>query len=146
VTAIGINLVLTAAQVIGGIAAGSLGLIADALHNFNDASSLGIALIARRISRKPADRFRTFGYRRAEIIGALINLTGLILVGFYLIYEAIFRFFEQQPVNGWLVLWVAGIAFLVDLASGKAKAQQRSSPVSTSHSHVLERRLARAGL
>ena len=56
--AVAINIVLTLAQVIGGIISGSLSLIADALHNLSDATSLGIAVFARAISRKPADEFK----------------------------------------------------------------------------------------
>lgn len=115
--AVFVNLLLTVVQVIGGVAAGSLSLVADALHNLSDAASLGIALVARRTARKPADHARTFGYRRAEIIGALINLTLLIVVGLYLIYEAIERAFDPQPVEGWLVIWIAGIALVIDLVT-----------------------------
>ena len=117
VWAVGVNLLLTVAQIVGGLLAGSLALVADALHNLNDAASLGLALIARRIARKPADRKRTFGYRRAEVIGALINLTTLILVGLYLIYEAISRFFDPQEIGGWIVVIVAGIALVVDIVT-----------------------------
>lgn len=115
VAAVGVNLLLTVAQIIGGVISGSLALVADALHNLNDAASLGLALFARRIARRPADRQRTFGYQRAEVVGALINLTALILVGLYLVYEAIWRFFEQQPIDGWLVVIIAGIALVVDV-------------------------------
>ena len=101
--AVVVNVLLTVAQVVGGVLSGSLSLIADALHNLNDAAALGIALVARRISRRPADSKRTFGYRRAEVIGALINLTTLILVGLYLIYEAGSRYFNPQPIEGWIV-------------------------------------------
>jgi len=86
--AIAINMLLTVAQVIGGIVSGSLSLIADALHNFSDASSLLIAYAARKIGRQPADQFKTFGYKRAEVIAALINLVTLVIVGLYLIYAA----------------------------------------------------------
>ena len=113
--AVGVNLLLTVAQIIGGVLSNSLALVADALHNLNDAASLGLALIARRISRKPADRRRTFGYRRAELVGALINLTALVLVGLYLIYEAATRFLEQQDVAGWTIVIIAGIALVVDI-------------------------------
>ncbi|SVD19700.1 uncharacterized protein METZ01_LOCUS372554, partial [marine metagenome] len=92
--AVGINVLLTLAQAIGGIVSGSLSLVADALHNLSDAASLGIALFARTISRKPADEFKTFGYQRAEVIAALINLTLLTTVSLYLIYEAIWRIVE----------------------------------------------------
>ena len=112
--AVAVNLGLTAAQVAGGILSGSLALIADAIHNLSDAMSLVIALVARRIARRPADSEMTFGYARAETVAALINYTTLILIGLYLIYEAVWRFFDPQPVTGWLVIAVAGVALVVD--------------------------------
>ena len=117
VGAVLVNVLLTVAQVVGGLLSGSLSLVADALHNLNDAASLGIALIARRVARRPADSKRTFGYRRAEVIGALINLTTLIIVGLYLIYEAVARYFDPQPIQGWVVVWVAGIALVIDIVT-----------------------------
>ncbi len=113
--AIVINMVLTLAQLVGGIVSGSLALIADALHNFSDAASLLIAWIARRIGRQPPDQFKTFGYKRAEIIAALINLVTLVIVGFYLIYEALWRIYEPQAIDGWLVVIVAGVALVIDV-------------------------------
>lgn len=115
--AVGVNLLLTVAQVIGGIVSGSLAMIADALHNFSDAASLVIAFWARKIARRPADSDMTFGYGRAEIVAALINLTTLIVVGLYLIYEAVIRFFEPQDVLGWLVIVIAAVALVIDLAT-----------------------------
>ena len=76
--AVGVNLLLTVAQVVGGVLAGSLALIADALHNFSDAISLVIAFGARRIARRPSDEGMTFGYGRVEVVAALINYTTLI--------------------------------------------------------------------
>lgn len=113
--AVGANVLLTVAQVIGGLVSGSLSLIADALHNFSDAASLLIALIAIRIGRKPPDQFKTFGYKRAETIAALINLTTLIIIGVYLCYEAIMRFMSPEPIAGWIIVIVAGIALVVDI-------------------------------
>jgi len=115
IVAIAINMLLTLAQVVGGIISGSLALIADALHNFSDAAALLIAWVARRIGRQPADRFKTFGYKRAEVIAALINLVTLVLVGLYLIYEAIWRVFEPQIIEGWMVVIVASIALVIDV-------------------------------
>lgn len=109
-----VNLGLTVAQIVGGILSGSLALIADAIHNLSDALSLIIAFFARKIARRPANETMTFGYGRAEIVAALINYTTLIIIGFYLIYEAILRFFEPQGVDGWLVVIIAAIAFVVD--------------------------------
>lgn len=117
VAAIVINGLLTVAQIAGGLVAGSLALVADALHNLNDAGSLAVALVARRIARRPADAQRTFGYGRAQVVGALINQTALLLVGIYLIYQAVIHFIEMRPVSGWIVVWVASFALVVDAAT-----------------------------
>lgn len=115
IIAIGINVLLTVAQIIGGVFSGSLALIADAIHNLSDAAALAIALIARRIARVPADEDHTFGHGRAELIAAVFNLSWLIFIGLFLIVEAIKRLIDPQPVEGWTVVIVAGIALAVDL-------------------------------
>lgn len=115
--AVVVNLGLTVAQIIGGVLSGSLALIADAIHNLSDAISLIIAFFARKIARRPADQNMTFGYGRAEVVAALVNYTTLIVIGFYLAYEAILRFFNPSEVDGWLVVIVAGIALAVDLVT-----------------------------
>jgi len=117
VLAIIVNMLLTLAQVVGGVISGSLSLIADALHNFSDAASLLIALVARKIGRQPADHFRTFGYKRAEVIATLINLISLILIGLYLIAEALWRIHEPQIIEGWIVVIVAGVALFIDVVT-----------------------------
>jgi len=115
--AIAVNMLLTLAQVVGGLVSGSLSLVADALHNFSDAASLLIAWVARKIGRQPADHFRTFGYKRAEVIATLINLIMLVLIGLYLIFEALWRIYEPQIIEGWTVVIVAGIALVIDVAT-----------------------------
>jgi len=115
--AVVINLALTVAQVVGGVLAGSLALIADAMHNFSDAASLVLAALARRLARRPADERMTFGYGKAEVVAALINYTTLILIGLYLAFEAVTRLFAPQPVEGWTVIGVAGFALIVDAAT-----------------------------
>lgn len=113
--AVAVNLALTLAQVVGGLLSGSLALIADALHNFSDAVALIIAFAARKIARRPADARMSFGYGRAEVVAALVNYTTLVLLAFYLIYEGIMRFFDPTPINGWLVVWIAAFALVIDL-------------------------------
>src|SRR3954468_932495 len=117
VLALSLNLLLAVAETIAGVFAGSLALIADAVHNLGDCGSFVIALIARRIGRWPSDELRTFGYRRAEIIGALINLTILIVTSLYLIYEATVRFFYPEQIDGWTVVGVAAVALAVNVAT-----------------------------
>jgi cobalt-zinc-cadmium efflux system protein len=112
-----VNLALTVFEAVVGLLAGSLMLLADALHNLNDCASLLIALVARRIARRKADRRFTFGYKRAELIGAMINITTLVIVGLYLVYEAVVRFIAPKPVQGGLVMIAAGVALIVDVAT-----------------------------
>jgi cobalt-zinc-cadmium efflux system protein len=90
-------------------------LIADALHNFGDCGALVVALVARRISRRKADERFTFGYRRAELIGAIVNLTALVIVGLYLIYEAVVRLSSPAEVAAGPVMIAAGVALVVDV-------------------------------
>ena len=117
VAAIWANGLLTFAQVAGGIYAGSLALVADALHNFSDMAALVIALAARKIARRPANLRMPFGYGRIEVVAALINYTTLIVIGLYLIYEGGMRIFEPQEVAGWTVVIVGAVALIVDLAT-----------------------------
>ena len=117
VVAIVINVGLTVVQIVGGVLSGSLALVADALHNFSDAASLMLAWFARKVGRRPADQLMTFGWRRAELVAALINLTSLVLIGFYLLVEAVARLADPEPVAGWTVIWVAGGALVVDVAT-----------------------------
>lgn len=142
------NILLTFVQVVGGIISGSLSLIADALHNFSDAASLLIALVAIRIGRKPPDQFKTFGYKRAETIAALINLTSLILIGFYLCYEAIVRFITPQEIAGWTVIIVAGAALVVDLFTAALTYSQskNSMNMKAAFLHNLTDALASVGV
>lgn len=114
VWAVVVNILLTVVQIIGGVLSGSLALIADAIHNLSDALSLGLALFARIIARRPADDTMTFGYGRAEIVAALINYTTLILLGLYLTQQAIVRLFAPTDVDGWSVVIIAVFALGVD--------------------------------
>ena len=146
--AIFLNGLLTLAQVIGGIISGSLSLIADALHNISDVASLGIALFARTISRKPADEFKSFGYQRAEVIAALINLTLLITVSIYLIYEAVWRVIEPQVIAGWIIVLVAGIALIVDMVTAMItyRLSKNSLNMKAAFLHNLSDALASIGV
>lgn len=114
---VALNQLLTAGQVAGGVISGSVALLSDAAHNFNDANALLIAYIARRVSRRNANERYTFGYRRAELIGAVINLTLLGVIGLYLVYEGIKRFIEPVEIIGWIMAAAAGLALVVDVAT-----------------------------
>ena len=102
-----LNIVITIAQVIGGLVSGSLALLSDALHNFSDVLSLIISYAANKLSRKKASTNKTFGYKRAEIIAAFVNASTLIVVAILLIIEAIKRFQSPEEIESDLVIWLS---------------------------------------
>ena len=107
-----LNILITAAQVIGGVVSGSLALLSDALHNFSDVLSLVVSYIANRLVKKQASLKRTFGYKRAEILAAFINASTLIIVAVLLIFEAVKRFQRPEEIESGLVIWLSIIAIL----------------------------------
>jgi cobalt-zinc-cadmium efflux system protein len=109
-----LNLIITAAEVIGGLYSGSLSLISDALHNLSDALSIVISYLANRMSKKSNDEKRTFGYKRSTILAAVINSTVLIVISFFLFKEAYFKFITPEKINGAIVIWVALIGLLAN--------------------------------
>jgi cobalt-zinc-cadmium efflux system protein len=109
-----LNIVITAAQVIGGLISGSLSLLSDALHNFSDVISLLVSYIASKLAKQKASIHRTFGYKRAEILAAFINASTLVIVAILLIIEAIERFQNPQEIESGLVIWLSLIAIIAN--------------------------------
>jgi cobalt-zinc-cadmium efflux system protein len=109
-----LNLVITVAQVIGGILSGSLALISDALHNFSDVLSLVFSYVAHKLSKREASVNQTFGYKRAELIAAFVNAMTLIIVALFLIYGATERFFNPQKIASGLVIWLSILGIIVN--------------------------------
>ena len=114
--ALAIVLTVMVAEVIGGIMSGSLALLGDAGHMLVDALALGLSLFALTIARRPATPTRTYGYHRVEIMAALANGTILILVSIYIFYEAYQRALEPPPVQAPLMLLVATVGLIANLA------------------------------
>ena len=107
VISIFLNVIITLAQVVGGILSGSLALISDALHNFSDVLSLVFSYVAHKLSRRKASINQTFGLKRAELIAAFVNAFTLVLVALYLVFEAVMRFFEPKEIASDMVIWLA---------------------------------------
>lgn len=109
-----VNLALTAAQIAGGLAAGSVALVADGVHNLSDALALVLAYVARRMARRPADERMTFGWGRAEVIAAFLNYLALIGISLWLAVEALGRLIDPPPVAGRTVVVLAALAIIVN--------------------------------
>ncbi len=104
-----LNAVITIAQFIGGILSGSLALLSDAFHNLSDVFSMGISYIAILVGKKSKNSSKTYGYKRAEILAALLNITTLFAVCAFIIVEAVKRIQDPSPVN---ILIMSSVAFI----------------------------------
>lgn len=115
--AILLNVGITVAQVVGGFISGSLALLSDALHNFSDVLALVISWFASKLSGRKQTARQTFGYKRAEILAALINAVSLIVIAFFLLKEAVERLGEPQEIQSGLVMILGGLSIVLNGAS-----------------------------
>ncbi|KAK1183240.1 cation diffusion facilitator family transporter [Streptomyces sp. NBS 14/10] len=115
--ALGITLTVTAVEVVGGVLAGSLALLADAGHMMTDALGLAMALLAIHFANRPPSPRRTYGYARAEILAALANCLLLLGVGGYILYEAVARFITPPTSDGGLTILFGAIGLAANAVS-----------------------------
>lgn len=105
------------AEVIGGIISQSLALLSDAAHMFTDVAALAIALAAVRIGKRPADKKRSFGYYRFEILAAAFNALLLFAVAIYILYEAYKRLSIPAEIQSSTMLVIASLGLVINLIS-----------------------------
>ncbi len=106
--AIVLNFLIPVAQLIGGFLSNSMALISDAVHNLSDLAGLLVSYVALHIGKKGASKRLTFGYQRAEIIGALANVAILLCAVIFILYEAVGRLGHPEPVSAKIVMAMAG--------------------------------------
>jgi cobalt-zinc-cadmium efflux system protein len=105
-----LNLVIVAVQVAFGIAANSLGLLADAGHNMTDVLAVGLSFLAVRMVQRAPTEEQSFGYHRASILAAQANAASIIAITVLIYFEAIRRLLSPEVVTGAIVVWIALIA------------------------------------
>ncbi|MDP9765521.1 cation diffusion facilitator family transporter [Deinococcus enclensis] len=120
---LGIALTLTGSflvvEVVYGLLSGSLALLSDAGHMLTDVAALALSLFAIRMGQRPADRKRTFGYRRTEILAAAVNAGALFAIGIYILFEAYRRLNEPMDVQTTPMLIVATLGLIVNVISAR---------------------------
>ena len=114
ILSLGLNLLITLLQVVGGIMANSLGLLSDAAHNLSDVVALGLSLWAVRLGRRPATPRRTFAYKRAEILVAMFNSAVLVAISVFIIFEAVRRMLAPHSIEGLLVVGFAAAGLVIN--------------------------------
>lgn len=115
--ALGLTSTFLVAEIIGGLVTNSLALLSDAAHMMTDVIALTVSLIAVKMSQRPADTKRTYGYARMEAIGAIINGGLLFVVAGYILWEAVGRFRQPPDVASTGMLVIAVLGLIVNLIS-----------------------------
>jgi cobalt-zinc-cadmium efflux system protein len=126
-------------EVVFGLVANSLALLADAGHMLTDAAALGLAIFAASMAARPAHGRWTFGYKRVEVLAAQINGLTLLIIGVWIVYGAVRRLIEPDDVRGGIMLAVALVGILVNgLATLLlSRASRESINVRGAFVHVL---------
>lgn len=134
-----LNLIITVAEIIGGLISGSLSLISDAMHNFSDSISIIISYIALKLKLRSNSLRHTFGLKRAEILSAVINSSVLIIICVYLFYEAFQRFFTPEEIDAKVMSIVALIGLLANVIAALLlrKDSQKSLNIRSAYMHLL---------
>jgi cobalt-zinc-cadmium efflux system protein len=149
--ALTVSLVLTASffvvQTAGGILSGSLALLADSGHLLSDVGSLALALVAMQMARRPPTPARTYGWHRAEVLAALANGAGLVVIAILIFVEAARRFANPHPVEAGLMLVVATGGLLVNLLSAAMLRRHRDESLNVrgAYLHIVADALGSAG-
>ncbi len=128
-----------AAEIAAGVVAHSLALLSDAGHMLTDAAAIGFSLVAITLAARPAKGAMTFGFKRVEILSAQANGVTLLILAGFIAYEGIDRLFDPPEVRGWLILIVALVGVIVNLAATwtLAQANRESLNVEGSFQHLL---------
>jgi cobalt-zinc-cadmium efflux system protein len=111
------NVAITLAEYVGGMISGSLALISDAWHNLSDVLSLMLGYAGEKVSGSDPNKKYSFGLKRFEVLIALINAFSLVIIGIYIVYEAVIRFINPVPINVSIMIPVAIIGFLGNILS-----------------------------
>jgi cobalt-zinc-cadmium efflux system protein len=137
--ALGLLLAFMAAEVVLGILANSLALLADAGHMLTDAAALALALAAAALAARPAQGRWTFGFGRVEILAAQVNGITLLLLGAWIVFEAVRRLISPPDVAAGVVatVAVAGIAINLIVAALLRRARRQSLNVRGAYLHIL---------
>jgi cobalt-zinc-cadmium efflux system protein len=109
-----VTLAYTLLLVLSGFRAHSLALFSEAGHNLSDVLALLLSLVAVYLEARPASTTKTYGWRRAGVLAALINAASLVIVAFFIFYEAFERLQEPQVVNAGIMMWVAGAGVIMN--------------------------------
>lgn len=146
--ALGLTASYTVVEVVGGVLAGSLALLADAVHMLSDNLALAAALVAAWLATRPATPERSYGYKRAEVLAALANGVLLVALAIWIFVEAVMRLRDPGAVLGGWMLAIALVGLVVNLSAGLvlSRARSQSLNVEAALRHVFADLLGSLGV
>jgi cobalt-zinc-cadmium efflux system protein len=116
-TSVGLNVLITCAEFVGGFLSGSVALLADAVHNLSDVFALVLAAFARTLGMRPPSFRHTYGLKRFEVLSALLNAVVLLVITTFLMKESISRLMHPTPTRATITLIIATLALVANLGS-----------------------------
>jgi cobalt-zinc-cadmium efflux system protein len=146
--ALALTLGFVVVEVVGGVLAGSLALLADAGHMLSDAGALGLAVGAAWLATRPATPDRSFGYRRAEVLAALANGVALVAIAIWIAVEALGRLGDPPEVESGPVLLIGVLGLAVNAAAARMMWRVRDETLNAAAAfrHVVADALGSAGV
>ena len=125
--ALSITVLMMVVEVIGGLLSNSLALLSDAGHMLTDNLALLLSFFAMKFATLPATERKTWGFYRLEILAALLNGIVLVLLSLYIMYEAYLRMLRPQPVQGTLMLIIAVVGLIANIAGAFILIRHRNT-------------------
>ena len=137
--AVVLTLAFVVAEALGGWWGHSLALLSDAGHNLADAAALGLSWYALWIANKPSHEGMTFGYHRVGVFAALVNAASLVLIALLVAWEAIARLSRPEPASGGLMIALAAVGIVVNLAIGGwlHRGSKRDLNIRSAYVHMI---------
>jgi cobalt-zinc-cadmium efflux system protein len=146
--ALGITAIVMIAEFAGGLMANSLALVSDAAHMLADILALLLSIVAFRVSSKPPTNKTTFGFYRLEIFAAQINGGVLVFLSLFIFYEAYLRLMHPEPIKSVLMMVIAGVGLVANVASARVlhQSSQKNLNVKAAFLHIVGDLLSSIGV
>ena len=143
-----LNSAFVVAEFTAGILSNSMGLLSDAGHNLSDVASLLLAMLAFRLAQVRPTSHYTYGYRRSTILVSLLNAVILLVAVGAIVVESVRKLIHPEPVGGEVVLWVAGIGVVINLATALMflRDKERDLNVKGAYLHMAADALVSVGV
>ena len=143
-----LNIAFVVIEVIGGIWQNSMALLSDAGHNLADVGALALSLLAFKMIKVKSNEKYTYGYRKTSILVSLLNAVVLLISIGIIVYEAIQRLFQPQPIEGLTISIIAAIGILINFASARMffKSKESDINVKSAYLHLMSDAMVSLGI